>query len=140
MSIFVFEDHKKFMEACGQTTTQLNPEQVRLYALLIDEETNAELLPAIAQLWSAPVLDAETVVEAVDAALDTIVVCIGLLYSLGVKPQPLWNEVKRSNMAKIDPATGRVLKREDGKVLKPAGWTPPALLRLITEQYSETEG
>jgi hypothetical protein len=30
-----------------------------------------------------------------------------------------WDEVVRSNMAKIDPRTGVVNKREDGKVLKP---------------------
>jgi predicted HAD superfamily Cof-like phosphohydrolase len=28
-------------------------------------------------------------------------------------------------MAKVDPATGKVIKRADGKVLKPEGWTPP---------------
>ena len=27
----------------------------------------------------------------------------------------------------IDPETGKVRKREDGKVLKPEGWTPPNL-------------
>jgi predicted HAD superfamily Cof-like phosphohydrolase len=38
-----------------------------------------------------------------------------------------WNEVMRTNFAKIDPETGKVRKREDGKVLKPEGWTPPDL-------------
>jgi len=37
----------------------------------------------------------------------------------------------RTNFAKIDPATGRVNKREDGKVLKPEGWTPPELDQFI---------
>jgi predicted HAD superfamily Cof-like phosphohydrolase len=33
----------------------------------------------------------------------------------------------QTNFAKIDPATGKVRKREDGKVLKPEGWQPPNL-------------
>jgi len=32
-------------------------------------------------------------------------------------------EVHRSNMAKL--VDGKVIRREDGKVLKPEGWTPP---------------
>ena len=32
-----------------------------------------------------------------------------------------------TNFAKIDRDTGRVRKREDGKVLKPVGWTAPDL-------------
>jgi predicted HAD superfamily Cof-like phosphohydrolase len=45
----------------------------------------------------------------------------------GYKLDAAWNEVARSNFAKIDAATGKVRKREDGKVLKPEGWKPPAL-------------
>jgi hypothetical protein len=36
-----------------------------------------------------------------------------------------------TNFAKIDKQTGRVRKREDGKVLKPAGWTPPELEQFV---------
>ena len=32
-----------------------------------------------------------------------------------------------TNFAKIDPETGKVNKRKDGKVLKPEGWEPPKL-------------
>jgi predicted HAD superfamily Cof-like phosphohydrolase len=44
-----------------------------------------------------------------------------------------WKEVIRSNMAKVDPETGFVKKRADGKILKPEGWTPPDLASLIEE-------
>jgi predicted HAD superfamily Cof-like phosphohydrolase len=30
-------------------------------------------------------------------------------------------------MAKVDPVTGKVIRRADGKILKPEGWTPPQL-------------
>jgi predicted HAD superfamily Cof-like phosphohydrolase len=42
-----------------------------------------------------------------------------------------WAEVARSNLAKIDSATGKVIKRPDGKVLKPDGWTAPNLASFI---------
>jgi predicted HAD superfamily Cof-like phosphohydrolase len=38
-----------------------------------------------------------------------------------------WNEVMRTNVEKIDAKTGKVTRREDGKILKPEGWTPPNL-------------
>jgi predicted HAD superfamily Cof-like phosphohydrolase len=33
----------------------------------------------------------------------------------------------QTNFAKIDPETGKVKKREDGKVLKPDNWIGPKL-------------
>ena len=46
---------------------------------------------------------------------------------VGADAEGAWREVRRSNLAKINPDTGKVNKREDGKVLKPEGWTPPNL-------------
>jgi hypothetical protein len=36
-----------------------------------------------------------------------------------------------TNFAKIDAVTGKVRKREDGKVLKPEGWQAPELSQFI---------
>jgi predicted HAD superfamily Cof-like phosphohydrolase len=36
-----------------------------------------------------------------------------------------WEVVTRSNMAKVDPETGRVRRRADNKILKPEGWKAP---------------
>lgn len=135
MSIFVFDDQKKFMQLGGQTTDRYNREQVDLYTQLVGEEAGQELSEAMLQLvrrGPSP----EAVAAVADAALDIIVVAIGLLYSLGLKPQPLWNEVKRSNMSKVNPTTGRVEKRADGKILKPATFSPPDLLSLVRAQLS----
>jgi hypothetical protein len=41
--------------------------------------------------------------------------------------------VLRSNRAKIDPVAGTVLRRADGKILKPAGWTAPDIARVIAD-------
>jgi predicted HAD superfamily Cof-like phosphohydrolase len=119
----VFEEQAKFMLACGQTVGVKNEEQTALYVNLIMEEM-AELFEAVAEKNKA---------EIFDALLDIIVVCIGAGHSAGFPMNEGWKEVIRSNMAKVDPETGFVKKRADGKILKPEGWTPPDLASLIEE-------
>jgi predicted HAD superfamily Cof-like phosphohydrolase len=42
-----------------------------------------------------------------------------------------------TNFAKIDPSTGKVRKREDGKVLKPEGWKAPQLEQFVGKDGGE---
>lgn len=70
-------------------------------------------------------------VDTADAIADLIYVLIGAALEFGIPLEAVWNEVQRSNMAKVDPATGKVRKREDGKVLKPEGWTPPDIEAVL---------
>jgi predicted HAD superfamily Cof-like phosphohydrolase len=63
--------------------------------------------------------------------MDMIWVILGFCKMKGYDVDAAWAEVARSNLAKIDPATGKVIKRPDGKVLKPEGWTPPALDKFV---------
>ena len=42
-----------------------------------------------------------------------------------------WKEVMKTNFAKIDHETGKVRKREDGKVLKPINWQAPQLASFL---------
>ena len=113
-----FRDQEKFMRACGQTTAEINSAQFDLYKRLIDEEM-AELNPATTQ------------VDQLDALIDILVVTIGAIHSMGADGEGAWKEVMRSNFDKIDARTGQVRKREDGKVLKPAGWEPPRLAEFV---------
>jgi len=62
---------------------------------------------------------------------DILVVTIGAAHSMGCDIEGAWKEVMKTNFAKIDHETGKVRKREDGKVLKPIGWTPPNLEPFI---------
>jgi predicted HAD superfamily Cof-like phosphohydrolase len=62
-----------------------------------------------------------------DALIDILVVTVGAIHSMGADAEGAWKEVMQTNFAKIDKDTGKVRKREDGKVLKPTGWTPPNL-------------
>ena len=117
-----FKDQQKFMEACGQTTDRVNWDQFDLYVNLIDEEFNDELKEAIAN---------KNHQEKLDALIDILVVTIGAIHSMGADGEGAWNEVMRTNFAKIDPATGKVTKRADGKILKPANWSPPDLAPFV---------
>ena len=60
-----------------------------------------------------------------------MVVCIGAGLSAGFPMASGWAEVIRSNMEKIDPETGMVRRRSDGKIMKPDGWQPPKLEELL---------
>ncbi len=109
------------MRACEQTVDQLNEQQYRLYYDLIAEEFS-ELNTAITQ---------GNRVEQLDALVDILVVTIGAIHSMGADGESAWKEVMSTNFAKIDRVTGKVRRREDGKVLKPSGWVPPDLKPFI---------
>ena len=119
----VFDDQAMFMRACGQTVGQKNREQFELYMELIREEFQE-------------LQNAKTHVEVFDALLDLIVVCIGAGHSAGYPMEQGWDAVAISNLRKIDPATGQVVRRDDGKILKPEGWRPPNLARLLEEHHA----
>jgi predicted HAD superfamily Cof-like phosphohydrolase len=115
-----FEDSRNFMKAIDNTTDSFNWDQLSLYVKLIDEEWN--------ELHEALEAQAEPDrVETLDALVDLLVVTLGAIHSMGADSQGAWDEVMRTNFAKVDPATGKVRRREDGKVLKPSDWTPPNL-------------
>ena len=120
-----FRDQEKFMRACDQTVDARNADQFNMYLKLIEEEAE-ELNQAIL---------AKDKVEMLDALIDILVVTIGAIHSMGADAEGAWKEVMRSNFAKIGD-DGKVRKREDGKVLKPVGWTPPDLKPFVDKETS----
>lgn len=119
-----FRDQEKFMRACDQTVDELNTKQFELYKNLIEEEFK--------ELVSAE--DNKNTLEQLDALIDILVVTIGAIHSMGADAEGAWKEVMRTNFAKIDKETGKVRKREDGKVLKPLGWEAPNLKPYISKE------
>ena len=113
-----FRDQEKFMIACDQTVGTENQDQYALYLKLIEEE--------VQELRDSKTRDGD-----LDALIDILVVTIGALHSIGCDVEGAWKEVMSTNFAKVDKRTGRVHKREDGKVLKPDGWTPPNLKQFL---------
>jgi hypothetical protein len=68
--------------------------------LIVDEATESEYVPFL-----------------VNRSLSYHVDCIAYANEMN----------RRHHLDKINSHTGKVIKREDGKVLKPEGWTPPQL-------------
>ena len=119
-----FRDQEKFMRACDQTVDNFNFKQFALYGALINEEVT-ELKEAV---------NNNDQVETLDALIDILVVTIGAIHSLGADAEGAWKEVMSTNFAKIDSESGKVRKREDGKVLKPLGWKGPELEQFLNKE------
>jgi predicted HAD superfamily Cof-like phosphohydrolase len=117
----VFTDVQVFMSAAGHTITENNLNQAQLYKDLIKEE--------VSEFWDAEAVSDD--VEEIDACFDMIWVIVGYMMSRGWDCNKIWDEGALSNLRKIDKETRKVLKREDGKVLKPEGWQPPEFTKFV---------
>ena len=119
------EEVMRFQQACGQPvefepTIERNHEQAFLYAELVREEAQ-ELADAFRE---------KDIVGIADGAADLIWVVFGLCNAVGIDLEPVWKEVRDSNMSKI-PEDGQVIRREDGKILKPASYFKPDIKKAL---------
>jgi NTP pyrophosphatase (non-canonical NTP hydrolase) len=115
-------DVSEFMKAGKQKVfedLQTFNQQSALYFELVKEEFY-ELASAVKNF---------DIVETADACADLIWVVEGLCHSLGIPLQKVWDEVNRSNKSKM--IDGNLLKREDGKVLKPNTYSPPDIKSIL---------
>lgn len=117
-----------FMRAAGQTVLDradgaaVKGDQARLYRKLVEEEF-------------------KEFVEATDAgidlkhiakeAADLIWVIEGYCHSVGIPLERVFTELGESNGSKI--VDGKVIRREDGKILKPSTYFEPDLNRAFLE-------
>jgi hypothetical protein len=116
----VFEFHKAFDLTIGSNPEV--PEDVSIRDLRIDllqEEFN-EYLEAE---------EKADIVGIADALADVIYIACGTAVAYGIPLDKVFDEVHRSNMAKL--VDGKVIRRADGKVLKPEGWTPPDIAGIL---------
>jgi predicted HAD superfamily Cof-like phosphohydrolase len=121
----LLNDVRAFHEACDVpvfTKPQFpSRERIELRQRLLREEY-FEWLSAITN---------RDMVEVADALADMIYIIVGTALEFGIPLDRVWDEVQRSNMAKVDPATGRVEKRADGKVVKPENWQGPRIREAL---------
>ncbi len=153
----VFEEALEFVKGCGCTVT------------ITVAGSNGEDHSAVIDEISVVLDPAGTpdFVEYVDGCIDQLVVTYGALNAAGVKAQPAWDEVQRSNMSKAwphcsvcdavlvqgsgaqllhpeDPHPGnwkpilKIHKRPDGKVIKSPTYSPADLKRVIDEQIQQS--
>jgi predicted HAD superfamily Cof-like phosphohydrolase len=105
-----------------QPSAEIDPALARLRVELIREEVS-EFVAASEQ---------GDLVGIADALADIVYVVYGTALTYGIDLDAVLREVHRSNMSKLG-TDGKPVLREDGKVLKPAGYSPPdiaAVLRL----------
>lgn len=121
----VFDNVSTFLKACGQEYPDAPTKDVtdlaNLYKKLIKEESD--------EFWEA--VDANDDTEQLDACFDMLWVIVGYMHSRGWDCSAAWDEGAKSNLAKIDATTGKVIRREDGKIMKPEGWTKPDFSKFV---------
>ena len=108
-------------------TVDLPDEVIALRVSLIQEELNEYREAA----------EAHDLVAVADALSDLMYVVLGTYVSHGLQnaAEALFAEVHRSNMSKLD-ASGNVIYRVDGKVLKSDRWRPPDLRAILAEEVA----
>lgn len=118
------EDVAEFMRGMGQEVRTVPIGEV-IDIPVAEERLRVDLIQEELDEFMA----AESITEIADAIADILYVTVGAACTYGITLQPIWDEVHRSNMAK----TGGPI-REDGKKLKPDGWTPPDIEKCLREQ------
>lgn len=124
----VFTDVAVFLKACGQNYPSAPDPKVsdlaELYKKLIKEE--------VEEFWEAEAASDDA--EQLDACFDMIWVIVGYMKSRGWDCEAAWDEGALSNLSKIDSVSGKVIRREDGKILKPQGWKPPNFTKFVSQK------
>ena len=118
----VEEFHRKFSILAQATPTDLNEETKRLRVRLIEEEFD-ELKETM--------LEGNLAAVAKEMA-DLLYVVYGTAVSYGIDMDPVFREVHRSNMSKVGG-----YKREDGKWVKPATYSPARIEPILAEQVPD---
>lgn len=125
----IFKSTELFMRKCGQLDTIGFPDDVsdplrQLRINLLVEEVEETLL---AESRNDPV-------EVADGLADIIVIAYGslLAYWGPVVAQEILGEVARSNLSKI--VDGKVLRRADGKILKPESYSAPDIRSILERE------
>jgi len=111
--------HKQFLLP-GQDTPTIPNEAIRELRERLNKEEFSELLEAE---------NKKNLPGIADSIVDLIYVLIGMAICYGIDIRPVWDAVQKANMSKAGGA-----KRADGKVLKPQGWQPPDVARILREQ------
>lgn len=82
--------------------------------------------------------EASTIVDQADALVDAIYYICDCAVRHGMNLDPLFDIVHGANMKKV--INGKVIRREDGKILKPEGWERPEPKLEAEMQRQATQG
>ena len=121
----VLDFHRAFGQRIGEKPEFPDDEERKLRVKLLREEF-------------LEYLDGESfndLVEVADALADIIYIACGTAVSYGIPLDDVFAEVHRSNMAKL--VDGKVIRREDGKIQKPEGWTAPDIKSVLDKAHTK---
>jgi predicted HAD superfamily Cof-like phosphohydrolase len=111
---------KEFSDACNDGNNPSSPQLMEAAAVeFIAEMVNDEL---------QELREATDTAEQADALVDAIYYICDTAVRHGMNLDRIFDIVHGANMQKV--VDGRVIRREDGKILKPEGWQDPAPLLL----------
>jgi predicted HAD superfamily Cof-like phosphohydrolase len=119
--------------------TLLDNERANLRQKLLQEEVT-EIENALNSAQGIGVLETDKTLDALESISDGIVdamyILLGTAHEYGIADRlPLmFDEVHSANVRKLGP-DGKPIYREDGKVLKPEGWTPPNLKVILNRKF-----
>ena len=116
------EFHEKFGVPILEKPTIPAWKRINLRHSLIREESE-ELLRGI---------ESGDLPEIADGIADLIYVCLGTALEFGIPIEEVWEEVHRTNMAKINGGENGA-----GKIQKPKDWVPPDVVGILerAKQY-----
>lgn len=119
-----FNDVKEFQTAVGQNVGQA--------PAFPSEEERALRIKLLAEEYDEYQVgenndDLENIAKEL---ADIIYIVCGTAASYGIPLDRVFDEVHRSNLSKLG-EDGQPLRREDGKILKPEGWTPPDIKKIL---------
>lgn len=121
------EKVRQFTTACEESLPEkpqsLSEEKVAFITKMVNDELEE-------------LKDAKNITEQADALVDAIYYICDTAVRHGINLDPLFDIVHGANMQKV--VNGKVLRRDDGKILKPEGWRDPAPL-LETEMSRQTQ-
>ncbi len=105
---------REFTLACNDNLPeypiQISPTQISFIKQMIDDEMRE-------------LSEAGTVPEQADALIDAIYYLCDCAVKHGINLDPLFSIVHAANMEKV--INGKVIRREDGKIMKPEDWQDP---------------
>lgn len=117
-------DVTAFHRACGTEDPQephWPSEEVRVLRRKLIEEEFDEVM---AEMTDLDYTTTSHYARLAGELVDLLYVTIGTMLSYGMPIKDVWDAKHKANMTKVDPETGQVKRRGDGKILKPDGWQP----------------
>ena len=119
----MFNDVKEFQTAVGQNVSDKpelpDPAERELRIRLLKEEYEEYIQGECKS-------DLENIAKEL---ADIIYIVCGTAASYGIPLDRVFESVHASNMAKL--VDGKPVRRADGKILKPEGWQPPDIKRVL---------